>query len=137
MSDSIRERLISAILTTTGGVYGLEVPEDERDLPLTMVSDEQDEASTNYDHTLLTMPINIGRVEIATSHQRDVMRKQAHEALALILTQMHTDETFGGLAQGVDYQGGGIFSEAGKLVFATGLFRVRYRHLRGQPDTID
>ena len=134
---AVRELLISSILTAVSGKYGLEVPEDERDLPLTMVSDEQDEATTSYDYTSLTMPINIGRVEIAAGNDRDVMRKQAHAALAQIITQMHADETFDGLAQGVDYMGGGIFAEAGKLVFATALFRVRYRHLRGQPDATD
>lgn len=137
MTAPVRELLIDAILAATAGRYGLEVPEDERDLPLTLVSDEQDDATASYDHTNLVMPVNVGRVEIAISPDRNVMRQQAHAALAQIITQMHADETFGGLAQGVDYQGGGIFAETGKLVFATALFQVRYRHLRGQPHAID
>jgi len=137
MSTSVREQLIAKILTATSGKYGLEVPEDERDLPMTLVSDEQDEAAASYDYTSIVMPVNVGRVEVSASTDRNAMRKQAHIALAQIITQMHADETFDGLATGVDYMGGGIFAEAGKLVFATALFRVRYRHLRGQPDTID
>ncbi len=46
---------------------------------------------------------------------------------------MHTDPTFGGLAVGVDYTGGGIQAELGKFVFAGASFTARYQHLRGAP----
>lgn len=133
MTASVRERLLAAILTATGAVYGLSAPEDERDLPVTLVQDGTDDASTNYDYTACVMPLNVARAELATSGDRDALRAQAHAALAALIVAMHLDETFGGLAQGVDYTGGGIQTEAGKFVFAEASFAVRYRHLRGQP----
>lgn len=133
MTDSVRERLLTAILTATGGQYGLPAPEDERDLPVTIVQDGDDTATANYDATECAMPLSIGRAEAAASTNRDALRMQAHAALAAILTAMHTDETFGGLAARVDYNGGGIQTEAGRLIFAEASFTVIYRHARGQP----
>ena len=37
MTASVRERLLAAITTATGGVYRVPTPDDERDLPLTLV----------------------------------------------------------------------------------------------------
>lgn len=134
---SIREQLIAAILTATGGEYGVPAPEDERDLPVTIVQDGTDTASTNYDYTACAMPITVARAELAVGTNRDALRAQAHSALALLMTAMHVDETFGGLAVGVDYTGGGIQTEVGKFVFAEASFTVRYQHLRGQPAVQD
>ena len=53
MTAPVRERLIAAILAATGGAYGVPAPEDERDLPLTLVQDGTDSASANYDYTSL------------------------------------------------------------------------------------
>jgi len=136
VTDSVRERLLAAILTATGAEYGLSAPEDERDLPVTIVQDGTDDAATSYDTTRLSMPLSIGRAELAASADRNAMRIQAHAALAALVTAMHVDETFGGLALGVDYTGGGIQLEAGKIVFAEASFTVRYQHLRGAPATV-
>lgn len=136
MTESVRERLIAAILTATGGQYGIPAPEDERDLPVTIVQDGTDTASTNYDYTACSMPLSIGRAELASAPERTAQRIQAHAALAALITAMHTDETFGGLAVGVDYTGGGIQTEVGKFVFAEASFTVRYQHLRGQPSAL-
>jgi len=133
----VRERLLAAILTATGGVYGVTSPEDVRDLPVTLVVDGTDTASANYDHTACAMPLNVGRAEAAVGTTRDALRAQAHDALAAIITAMHADDTFGGLAVGVDYTGGGIQAEVGKYVFAEATFVVRYQHLRGQPAVQD
>jgi hypothetical protein len=136
MTAPVRERLIAAILTATGGAYGVPAPEDERDLPLTLVQDGTDTAANDYDYTACTMPLSIARAEVATGSTRNALRAQAHNALAALITAMHTDETFGGLAVGVDYTGGGIQAELGKFVFAEASFVVRYQHLRGQPDVL-
>ena len=136
MTASVRERLIAAILTATGGKYGIPAPEDERDLPVTIVQDSSDTATTNYDYTQCAMPLNVGRAELATGTDRNAQRVQAHAALAALVTAMHTDETFGGLAVGVDYIGGGIQLEANKFIFAEAAFTVRYQHLRGQPSVL-
>ena len=134
---SIREQLIAAILTATGGEYGVPAPEDERDLPVTIVQDGTDTASTNYDVTACSMPITVARAELAVGTDRNALRAQAHAALAALIAAMHTDETFGALALGVDYTGGGIQTEVGKFVFAEASFTVRYQHLRGQPAVQD
>lgn len=136
MTGSVRERLLAAILTATGGVYGVTSPEDARDLPVTLVVDGTDSASTNYDYTASAMPLNVGRAEAAVGTTRDALRAQAHDALAALVVAMHADETFGGLAVGVDYTGGGIQAELGKFVFAEATFVVRYQHLRGQPSVL-
>jgi hypothetical protein len=137
VTASVRERLLAAMVLATGGAYGLPSPEDERDLPVTIVQDATDTASTNYDATLCVMPLNVARAELAApGSTRAQLRAQAHAALAAISVAMHTDETFGGLAVGVDYTGGGIQVELGKYVFAEASFNVRYQHLRGQPDVL-
>lgn len=128
-----RELLLASILTATGGVYGLPAPEDERDLPVTLVQDSADSVTQSFDASACSMPLNVARAEVASSNDRNALRIQAHAALAAIITAMHADETFGGLADGVDYTGGGIQIEAGKFVFAEASFTVRYQHLRGQP----
>lgn len=134
MTAPVRERLLAAIVLATGGAYGLPSPEDERDLPVTIVQDGTDTAASNYDAVACSMPLNVARADLATANStRDQLRAQAHDALAAIITAMHADQTFGGLAVGVDYTGGGIQIEAGKFVFAEASFTVRYQHLRGQP----
>ncbi len=133
MADLVRERLLAAIITAVGGEYGLRTPEDDRDLPVTIVQDGADEAAANYDATICVMPLNVARAELAASTDRDAMRQQAHAALGTLIEAMYADETFGGLAVGINYTGGGIQAE-GRLVFAEAAFQVRYQHLRGQPD---
>lgn len=136
MTACVRERLLSAILTAVTGIYGLPTPEDERDLPVTIVHDGTDTASTDYDTTQVIMPVNIARAEVASSANLDALRAQAHAALQQLVEAMHADETFAGLALGVDYTGGRIQIEAGKFVFAEVSFEVRYQHLRGQPSVL-
>jgi hypothetical protein len=132
MATVIREQLIAAILTAVGGEYDIPPPEDERDVPLTIVQDGTDEVSTTFDTNNVVMPLNIARAELAASTDRDVMRAHANDMLGDIVAAMHVDETFGGLARGVDYTGGGIAMGSGALVFAEAAFRVRYSHARGQ-----
>lgn len=131
----IREQLIGAILTAVSGEYGIPPPEDERDVPVTIVQDGDDEVTTSFDTDNLTMPVNVARAEAAASTDRDVMRAHAHEMLGTLVAAMFVDETFGGLARGVDYTGGGIAMGAGPLVFAEAAFRVRYSHARGALST--
>jgi hypothetical protein len=50
---------------------------------------------------------------------------------------MFADETFGALADGIEYTGGGIQTEVGKFVFAEAQFTVSYHYVRGDPFTID
>lgn len=129
---AVRETLLSAIITAVDGTYGLAAPEDDRDVPVTIVQDGTDEAVASYDTTQCTMQLNVARAELASSNDRTASRQQAHAAMQALIARMQADETFGGLATGVDYTGGGIDID-GRLVFAAAAFRVRYQHARGQP----
>lgn len=138
MPTSIREQLLAAITTAVDGKYDIPAPETERDLPVTIVRDEVEDATTDsYNTTNIVMPVTIGRAALADDPDQDLMRAQAHALHAGIITTMFTDETFGGLADGVEYVRGGIETEVGKFVFAEAQFAVRYHHVRGDPFTID
>lgn len=138
MPTPVRESLIAAIVTAVGGQYDVPAPEDERDLPLTVVADDIEVAlDSSYGEHRLSLPITIARAAQSTSNDRDVLRQAANTQLADIITEMFADETFGGLAEGVDYTGGGIETEVGKFVFAEARFSVRYHYQHGDPFTID
>lgn len=136
MPTSIREQLLGAITTALSGQYGVPAPQSEQDLPITIVQDGTDEAeTTTYNQTNVLMPLAIGKAAVATSSNLDTMRAQAHALLDGIITTMFTDETFGGVADGIEYTGGGIQTEVGKFVFAEAQFTVRYHFTRGDPFT--
>ena len=137
MTGSVRERLLVLITRAVSGLYGVPAPEDERDVPVTIVQEGTDEVlaspGTAYDTTGLSMPLAVARADLAADSDRALQRAQAHAMLAAIVQEMHADETFTGLADGIDLAGGGIQTELGKFVFAEASFRVRYHHLRGDP----
>lgn len=137
MPISIREQLVDAITTAVGGEYGIPAPEDERDLPVTIVAEGEETASPEaYDQENMELTIAVAKAAVSVSStDRDAMRAQGHELLASIRVAMFADETFGGLADGVEYTGGGISSELGKIVFAEAQFLVRYHTVRGDPYT--
>lgn len=138
MPTSIREQLLSAITTAVGGEYGIPAPEDERDLPVTIVEDQPEQASDDqYNLSGILMPVVVARAAQAADNDRDAMRAQANELLASIKSEMFADESFGNLADGVQYTGGGIQTEVGRFVFAEAQFTVRYHTVRGDPYTID
>lgn len=138
MPTSIREQVIAAIVSATGGEYGVPAPESERDLPITIVQDGPEEASTDaYGYTMAIIPVAVAEAVESTTTDKDLMRIQANELLAGVIATMFADETFGGLADGVEYIGGGIQTEVGKFVFAEAQFAVRYHTVRGDPYTID
>ena len=133
MPTSIREQLLASIGTAVGGSYNLPVPEDERDLPACLVEDEDETAEDSpYGYTLISLPVIVAKMAAATSTDREVMRGEANALLASIITAMHADEKFGGLARSVTYTGGGIATEVG-IVFAEASFTVQYQYERGDP----
>lgn len=137
MPTSVREQVLAAITAAVGGKYGVPSPDDERDLPLTVLDDGQDVATHEYGRTDVATPVAIARLEKATSNDREVLRKQANEILAQIQVDIAADETFGELADEAEYTGGVISSELGKWVGAEAFFTVRYHHVRGDPYTIE
>lgn len=138
MPASIREQLLAAITTAVDGEYGLPAPETEQDLPVTIVQDDLDSAADDvYGYTQVAMPLSIAKAVEATDRDRTATRTQANELLASIIATMFTDETFGGLADGIEYTSGGIQTELGKFVFAEAQFTVNYHFVRGNPSLQD
>lgn len=138
MPTPIREQLLSAITTAVGGKYNAPAPTVEEDAPVIGVTDEPDEAvEGSYGEQALAMPLRVGKAEIAEGSSEDEFRAQGHTMLAELIEKMFVDETFGGLADGIDYTGGGILTEVGKFIFAEAQFSVRYHTVRGNPYLID
>lgn len=144
MPTAIREQLLAAITATVGGEYSIPAPEDERDLPVTIVQDGTDEVSAQYGRSDWVTPVAIATAqqavetdELSSTEARAALRAQAHEMLAALHSALNADPTFGGLADGFDEAGQGIQTEIGKFVFAELQIRVRWHHVRGNPFLID
>lgn len=144
MPTPIREQLLAAIATSVGGEYGIPAPEDERDLPVTIVQDGTDEAGGQYHTSAWVTPLAVATAQAAVDTSalsptaaRAALRAQAHDMLAALNTALHADTTFGALADGFDEAGQGIQTEIGKFVFAELQIRVRWHHVRGNPYQID
>jgi len=137
MTDSVRERLLSAITTASGGEYGEYIAVDD-ELPITVVADGDDTASTNqYGITTNVMPLTVARAAKATSTGKAARRTQAHAALTAVIQAMFTDPTFTGLAQRLDYTGCAIQTEgAGGVLSVQAFFNVSYQHLAGNPTAL-
>ena len=144
MQTHIREQLLAAITTAVGGEYGIPAPEDERDLPVTIVQDGTDEAGAQYGISDWITPVAVATAQAAVdtsaltpTSARAALRAQAHDMLAALHQALNADATFGGLADGFDEAGQGIQTEIGKFVFAELQIRVRWHHVRGNPYLID
>lgn len=144
MTAPIREQLLAAITTAVGGEYSIPAPEDERDLPVTIVQDGTDEAVAIYGVSAWVTPVAIATAQAAIDTSamtptaaRAALRGQAHQALADLVDALHVDETFGELAEDFDLVGQGIQTEIGRFVFAELQIRVRWQHARGNPYQIN
>ena len=137
MVDSVRERLLAAIVTAAGGEYGEYIAVDD-ELPVTVIADGDDQATTStYGITTCVMPVTLARAEKATSTSKAERRQQAHAMLAGLIQKMFSDPTFGALAAGLEYTGGGIQTEgAGGVLSVQAYFSVTYLHLAGDPLTL-
>jgi hypothetical protein len=131
---ALREQILSALTTAVGGEYGLPAPEDERDLPITIVEDQPETAAEDqYGYSVITMPVVVASGAIAATTDRDAMRAQANALLASIVQTVFADAPLGALVDGIQYTGGGIQTEVGKFVFAEAQFSIRYHTVRGNP----
>ena len=65
MPTPIREQLLAAITTAVGGEYGIPAPEDERDLPVTIVQDGTDEAGAQYGISDWITPVAVATAQAA------------------------------------------------------------------------
>ena len=129
----IREQMLAALTSAVSGTYAVDAPVSEREVPITVLLDGEDEALADYDCIRNNTPVSIARVELAGSADKTEQRKQANRIMASIVKDVAANETLGGLADGIDYNGGGISVDVGKFVFGEASFTVRWRHLRGDP----
>lgn len=134
MTNSVRERLLSAITTACGAEYGEYIAVDD-ELPVTVVADGDDTASTNqYGITTNIMPLTVARAEKAGSTGKAARRTQAHTALTALVQAAFVDPTFGALAHKLEYTGCSIQTEdAGGVLSVQAFFSVTYQHLAGNP----
>jgi hypothetical protein len=138
MTDSVREQIQSNAQAAVGGQWGLAAIRDDSDLPFTSLDDGTDSVSSDeYGRTDLAMAVAVTRVEKSTSSDLEELRIHGNRILAEIQAEMFADETLGGVADGVDYAGGGTSANVGKYVFALANFNIRYHHVRGDPYTIE
>jgi hypothetical protein len=141
MTTSIREQIQVAAAALVGGEWGVPAPQDEQDLPFTSLDDGTDTViESDYETTRLEMSVVVARAALATSNNRAAMHAQSNELYAQLvkeLTGPDVDETLDGLADGIDFLGGGTLEEVGKFVFAIVNFKIRYHHITGDPYTIE
>jgi len=92
---SVREQILAALTTAVSGEYGTPAPEDERDLPITIVQETGlDTASEDqYGFTNVEIPVSVASAVIAASNNRELMRAQANELLASIISTVFADAT--------------------------------------------
>lgn len=132
----IREQILQALATRVGAIRALEGI-DVDDLPLTvLVEGEDTPGEEQYDMTPLTLPVTIGRAVEMTGLKGDAWQTQANTLLAdLIVEAYGTDETLGGLADGIDYAGGtpDVLTDGASGVMAQANFEIRYAIARGNP----
>ncbi len=135
MAISIREQLLAAITLAVGAEYQTDIPTDERELPITLLTDDVESAFGNSDSVTIELPVAVARAAASEGRTGDSQRTQANALLAEIITEMGVDETFGGLSLTTEYQGGGIALN-NTFVAAEAQFTVTFEHLRGDPFTI-
>lgn len=136
MPTTIREQVLAAMTTAVGGVYALETPDDERDLPVTALRDDIESAEDIYGITNATMPVAVARAEQAASQGRNDMRTQCGEILGALISEVSSDSALELLIDGVDYTGGFI-QAVGDVCVAQANFNVRYHFVSGDPYTKD
>lgn len=132
----IRERILQELAERLDAQRGLE-EYDFSELPLTVLIEGDDEdAGSDYDLTRLTMPVVVARAVGKEGIKNDTWYEDANLELAqMILDAYGSDETFGELADGLDYTGGsvGMLQEGAKGYTSQISLTIRYAYLHGNP----
>ncbi len=140
MSLPIREQIIRNLAARVGASRRLEMY-DERDLPITVLQEGDDQAAeTGYDMTQVSMSISVARAIPMTGVKGDAWYTELNDALADLIVELYTGgDDIGGLAQGIDYVSGSVDlvtdASAGAGVAVT--VNVRYAFVRGNPYSQD
>jgi hypothetical protein len=140
MSLPIREQILQALALRLDALRGLE-GYDLSELPITILVEGADEAQeTDYDMTRVAMPVTIARAVAKTGLKNDIWYEDANVEMAqMIVDAFGTDETFGGLAQGMEYAGGevGVLTDGAQGYTAQISLIIRYAFLHGNPFTAE
>ena len=140
MSLPIREQIIRNLAARVGATRRLEMY-DERDLPITVLQEGDDQAAeTGYDMTQVSMSISVARAIPMGGVKSDRWYTELNTALAKLIVELYTGgDDIGGLAQGMDYVSGSVDlvtdASAGAGVAVT--VNVRYATVHGNPYSQD
>ena len=136
MSLPIRERILQALAIRLDAQRGLE-GYDLSELPITILVEGGDEAQEDdYDMTRVAMPVTVARAVAKSGLKTDAWYEDANIELAqMVVDAFGSDETFGGLAQGMDYAGGevGVLTDGAQGYTAQISLIIRYAFLHGNP----
>ena len=140
MSLPIREQIIRNLATRVGASRRLEMY-DERDLPITVLQEGDDQAAEGrYGLTNVTMSVSVARAIPMNGVKSDTWYTELNTALANLITELYTGgDDIGGLAHGMDYVSGSVDlvtdASAGAGVAVT--VAVRYATVHGNPFSQD
>lgn len=140
MSTPIREQIIQALATRVGAVRELEMY-DERDLPITVISaDEETAAEGRYGLTNVTMNVGIARAIAIEGTKDDTWHTALSTQLADLIVEIYTGgDDLGGLADGIDYVSGStdLLTDGGVGAGVAVTVQVRYTFVHGDPYSQD
>lgn len=138
MSDplTIREQVIQALEIKIGAQRGVD-SYDERDFPLTVLFEgPEDAAQGTHRRTTASMTVRLEHAEEGVGECKKAWLSQGNAVLGrIILAATGGENTLDGLAQDIEYTGGGVAipEDGTNIVTAFADLRVTYRFKSGNP----
>jgi len=136
----IRERILRELVRRTGAVRRLE-SYDERDLPITVLQEGDDNATEGlYGMTQVTTQVSIARALRMTGVKGNDWYTELNTALANLIREIFAGgDDLGGLALGMDYVSGSVdlLTDAGQGAGVAVTVSVRYAFVHGNPYSQD
>ena len=140
MSLPIREQIIQALATRVGATRRLAMY-DERDLPITVLQEGDDNAAEGmYGLTNVTTSISVARAIRMDGVKDDNWYTELNTALAQLITELYTGGVdIDGLAHGMEYVSGSVdlLTDAGVGAGVAVTVNVRYSFVHGNPYSLD
>jgi hypothetical protein len=132
----VRERILNALQSRVGASRSLD-SYDERDLPITLMSEGEDQGTRDtYGKVNVSLPVTIARAALIEGPKGDDWHAAANQALAELIREVYVGgEDLGGLTKGIDYEGGtiGPLTDGSRGYMVQAFFSVRYVFLHGNP----
>jgi hypothetical protein len=136
----VRERVIRELVRRTGAVRRLEMY-DERDLPITVLQEGDDNAAEGlYGMTQVTTQVSIARALRMSGVKGDDWYTELNTALANLIKEIFKGgDELGGLALGMNYVSGSVdlLTDAGQGAGVAVTVDVRYAFVHGNPYSQD